>query len=210
MFGAGIINRNLYSISKTILNDQIYSFPLGIDQLDKNGTFNLNWRMTADPEIHNNELDLSFFFDIGPEMSHCMVPHDEHNYYFQDNFKNKYLQFVMSDRVPNCLLEAMERQDWFKYTIDSKFMIEHFGTHLVKINAGLFSRAYPMLAEKYGADQELDVEIEFRRPRVSFGTTTRDMIYRSTLKLSIKLKENLNYILFDEIDIYAEGDMSID
>jgi len=116
----------------------------------------------------------------------------------------------MSDRVPNCLLEAMERQDWFKYVIDTPFMVEHFGTHLVKINAGLFSRSYPMIAEKYGADQELDLEIEFRMPRVSFGTTTRDMIYTSTLKLGMKLKDNLNYILYDEIDIYAEGDMSID
>jgi len=83
MFGASIINRNLYSISKNVLNDQIHSFPLGIEQLDKNGTFNLNWRMTANPEIHNNELDLSLFFDIGPhEMSRCMMPHDQHNYYF--------------------------------------------------------------------------------------------------------------------------------
>ena len=66
--------------------------------------------MTADPLIHNHELDFSLFFDIGPEMNHCLVAPDQHDYYFQDNYKSKYLQMVLSDRVPNCLLEAMERQ----------------------------------------------------------------------------------------------------
>ena len=121
-------------------------------QLDKYGDFNINWRMTADPVIHNHELDLSLFFDIGPETSHCLVPHDQHDYYFQNNYKSKYVQFVVSDRVPNCLMEAMERQDWFKYEVDSEFMIEHFGTHLVPINAALFKNAYPMIAEQYGDD----------------------------------------------------------
>lgn len=125
---------------------------MAINQLGKNGTFNLNWRMTADPKIHNHELDFSIFFDIGPETSRCLVPHDDHNYYFQDNYKSKYIQFVMSDRVPNCVMEAMERQQWFKYEIDTKFMVEHFGTHLVPINAGLLKHAYPILQETYGAD----------------------------------------------------------
>lgn len=47
--------------------------------------------MTADPLIHNKELDFALFFDIGPEMDRCMQPHDTHDYYFQDNFKNKYV-----------------------------------------------------------------------------------------------------------------------
>jgi len=74
MFGAGIINKNLYAYTKSALNDQIYEFPLEINQLGKKGKFNLNWRMTDDPKIHNHELDFSIFFDIGPEQSRCLVP----------------------------------------------------------------------------------------------------------------------------------------
>ena len=116
----------------------------------------------------------------------------------------------MSDRVPNCLMEAMERQHWFKYEIDTQFMVEHFGTHRVPINAGLLKNAYPVLSEKYGEEQPLNLEVELRMPRVSFGTTESDMIFTTTLKIGVKLVGDLNYIIYDEIDIYMEGDMSID
>ena len=90
--------------------------------MDKNSTFNLNWRMTADPQIHDHALDLSLFFDIGPEQSHCLEADDLHDYYFQDKYNEKYLQFVLSDRVPNCMLAAMERLDWFEYMLTSDFV----------------------------------------------------------------------------------------
>lgn len=76
MFGASVINKNLYEVTKAKLNDQIYEFDYDIGQLGKSGKFNLNWRMTADPKIHNHELDFSLFFDIGPESRRCMVPAD--------------------------------------------------------------------------------------------------------------------------------------
>lgn len=152
MFGASMINKNLYPITKKALNNQIYEFPMKFEQLDKSGDFNLNWRLTADPYIHNHQLDFSFFFDIGPELNRCLVPADQHNYYFQDNYKNKYLQMIMSDRVPNCLMEAMERQDMLKFMINSEFMIKNFGTHKVPITAALFKKSYPRIAEVYGDD----------------------------------------------------------
>jgi hypothetical protein len=33
--------------------------------LDKNGTFNLNWRLVADPIINNRALELDVLFDVG-------------------------------------------------------------------------------------------------------------------------------------------------
>ena len=30
------------------------------------------------------------------------------------------------------------------------------------------------------------------------------------IKLGIKLKESLEYVIYDEFDVYAQGDMSID
>ena len=82
LFGAGIINKNLYNISKTELNYKLYHFPLEVPQLNKTGEFNINWRLTADPKIHNHELDFSFFFDIGPSGHHCLMMPDTHDYFF--------------------------------------------------------------------------------------------------------------------------------
>ena len=150
MFGAGLINNNLYEITKNYTNDQVHNFTLAYDQLGKEGNFNLNWRLTANPEIHDHELDFSFLFEIGPDGHRCLVPADQHNYYFQNNYKNKYMQFVLSDRVPNCFMEALERQDWFKYNIDTKWVVDHMSTSKVKINAALLKRSLPQIAQTYG------------------------------------------------------------
>lgn len=75
---------------------------------------------------------------------------------------------MISDRVINCFLEAMERQNWFHYTLSSKYMIAHFGSHTFKINARLLMGAYPVIAELYGADQELEIEFKLKSPRVKF------------------------------------------
>jgi len=120
---------------------------LSIPQLGKHGDFNVNWRLTADPKIHNHELDFSMFFDIGPDMNHCLVEPDQHDYLFEDNYKSKYVQFVVSDRVPNCLLEAMERHGWLRFKVDTEFMVHHFGTYKVPITASLFKNSYPRLAK---------------------------------------------------------------
>ena len=84
MFGKKFINDRLFQYSREWLSEQIFHFPLEIPQLEKSGNFNLNWRLTADPKIHEHLLDLSFFFDIGPDQSHCVEPIDQHDYYFQD------------------------------------------------------------------------------------------------------------------------------
>ena len=89
-------------------------------------------------------------------------------------------------------------------------MVKNFNTHKVPINARLLKFAYPMIANKYGEEQELVLEFEFKRPRVQFGMTDADMTGSVTMKLGIKLAGDLNYILFDEFDIYAEGDMAVE
>lgn len=57
-------------------------------------------------------IDFDFFFDIGPEYNHCLLKHDTHDYYFEEDDHHS-TQIIMSDRVPNCYLDALERQDWF-------------------------------------------------------------------------------------------------
>lgn len=132
--------------------------------------------MTGDPVVHNNVLDLDFYFDIGPELNHCLMKHDAFDYEFE-NFDSNYLQFVMSDRVPNCLLDAMERQDFFDYKVNSQWMYSNLGTGLFPITTGRFAEAYPNLQNKYGSEQELDFEFKLKRPRVQFGPTTGENVH---------------------------------
>lgn len=89
-------------------------------------------------------------------------------------------------------------------------MVKNFNTHKVPINARLLKFAYPMIAAKYGEERELVLEFEFKRPRIAFGTTDADMTGQVNLKLGVKLADDHNYILFDEFDIYVEGDMTVE
>lgn len=66
------------------------TFSMGIPQLNKTGEFNLDYRLTANPLIHNNVMDLDFFFDIGPKLNHCTMKHEEFNYKFE-HFDDNYL-----------------------------------------------------------------------------------------------------------------------
>lgn len=52
-------------------------------------------------------MDLNFYADIGSKMNHCVMAHEAIEYEFED-FNQNYMQFVISDRVPNCMLSAME------------------------------------------------------------------------------------------------------
>lgn len=82
LFGATFINRNLWSYVAEQTNHQMYHFNITIPQLEREANFNLNWRLTDNPKIHDHEIDFSFFFDIGPDLKHCMQPADTHDYYF--------------------------------------------------------------------------------------------------------------------------------
>ena len=208
-FGVKYINQRLFALSREYLNEQIFHFPLSIPQLDKSGDFNLNWRMTADPVVHSHLLDLAFFMDIGPDSSHCTEPQDTHDYYFQD-FGAQYIQFILSDRPINCMLAAMERHNWFHHTISSEFMASHFGSQRMKVNAGLFVMLYPSIAARYGAEQELEVQLNMKKPRVKFGMDDSDITLYTDIEIGLKLKGSMNYLIYDEIQFKMNGDFSID
>lgn len=87
-------------------------------QFDKVGKFNLDWRLTSDPVIHDHEMDLDFYFDIGSELNHCAMAHEDFEIPFEP-YNSDYLQIVLSDRVLNCLLDGMERQEMFEFKVNS-------------------------------------------------------------------------------------------
>jgi hypothetical protein len=50
---------------------------------------NINWRLTADPQIHHHLLDLSLLFDLGLGKNLCALPHQSTEYDFAD-FETRY------------------------------------------------------------------------------------------------------------------------
>lgn len=82
---------------------------------------NVNWRLTADPVVHNHLLDLSLLMDLGVGKNLCTLPHDSVEYDFAD-FETRYNQIILSDRVPNCYLDALERQGWFDFIFSTEVM----------------------------------------------------------------------------------------
>lgn len=64
-FGEKLYNKLLPDMWSRYTHEQKYAFNYNIPQLDKYGVFNIDYRLTADPVIHNNVMDLDFYFDIG-------------------------------------------------------------------------------------------------------------------------------------------------
>lgn len=137
-FGVRIFNRALPHTFARLTNDQKKVFNMSMPQFDKRGEFNVDWRMTGPPKIHNNVMDLDFFFDIGPLMNHCTMQQAPHEYEFE-HFDSRYMQLIITDRVPNCFLDAMQRQGWFDFKINSQWVMDHLGTLKFPITTKFFS-----------------------------------------------------------------------
>lgn len=83
-FGVQIINQMLPEFTRRLTNSQVHNFDLNWPQLNKTGSFNLDWAMLLPPLIHNSVIDFDFLFDIGAHQSKCSIVGDTHDYYFQD------------------------------------------------------------------------------------------------------------------------------
>lgn len=77
-------------------------------------------------------------------------------------------------------------------------MQQDLGTHLFPINAALVSEAYPEIAQVYGPDQELQIEVQITNPRFKFGPSSGDdMNFECTLSFGIKLLGSMNFLVYD-------------
>lgn len=107
----------------------------------------------------------------------------------------------------NCALEAIERQNLLHYTISSKYMVSHFGSHTFKINANMLSGAYPIISTLYGPTQELEVEIKIKKPTVRFGLPDDDVGFTMEFDMGIKLADDMNFLIYDELSFSFLGDL---
>ena len=144
-FGKHLFNYAIASDTQKFLNYQQKTFKFPFPEFHKDGIFNLNYALTSNPDIHDGVMDLSFFMDIGPNAQHCILALDQNNYVYQD-VGLQQAQFILTDRVVNCMLDAMYRQDYFHYTLSSEQMQQDLGTFLFPINAWLLTGAYPEIA----------------------------------------------------------------
>lgn len=89
----------------------------------------------------------------------------------------------------------------FHYSVSSRFMQAHFGTHTFKINAQLLSGAYPVLKDLYGPQQELQLEFKIKKPMVAFGIPDNDIGFQFEFDFGIKLAGDMNYLIYDELHL---------
>lgn len=209
LFGSGMINKQLPRWTDDYLQGQETRFPIEFPEYNKTANMQINWRLTEDPKISDGYIDFAMWFDIGPDATYCSLPQTTTEHGFVDD-PNRFFQFVVTDRLVNCYLEALERQGMFHYTISSKYMQEHFGTHTFKINAKLLSGAYPVISKLYGPNQELELEFKLKKPAIGFGIPENDIGFRFDFDFGIKLAGDMNFILYDELHLKWEGDIVFD
>ena len=53
------------------------------------------------------------------------------------------MQFILSDRVPNCMLQALEKQNWFKFVWSTQEIVQKFKSHAIKVNGEYVQSYFP-------------------------------------------------------------------
>ena len=106
-FGSTLYGMVLPNLVRYYTNDQFKTFSINMPSIGKKGDFNIDYRLTSNPEIDDGILDLDFFFDIGAGLQKCNLRQEDLENDFE-NFDSNYLQLILSDRLVNCLLDSME------------------------------------------------------------------------------------------------------
>lgn len=107
-------------------------------------------------------------------------------------------------------MDSMIDQNWGKITLSSEMMKRSFGTHLFPITSRSVANAFPQIADIYGLDQELDIEIDVWRASFTFGPDSgNNCRLRLGIKFGIKKHGDLNYIIYDEVEYTTEFDLEI-
>ena len=164
----------------------------------------------TDPFIHKNVIDFDMLFDVGAGSNSCKRPFTNQTLDWNHDFGSQYLQIIVNDRVVNCIIDSMIDQNWGKITLSSEMMKRSFGTHLFPITARSVANAFPQIADIYGLDQELDIEIDVWRASFTFGPDSgNNCRLRLGIKFGIKKHGDLNYIIYDEVEYTTEFDLEI-
>lgn len=88
--------------------------------------------------------------------------------------------------------------------------IQDFGTHYKQVNADWISGILPIVSEKYGADQQLEIELTMVSPRIAFGTSDGNNIeITAEIDIAIKKAGEYNNIFYDNMSFKAAMDTEV-
>mmetsp|Transcript_19580 Transcript_19580/g.14035 ORF Transcript_19580/g.14035 Transcript_19580/m.14035 type:complete len:131 (+) Transcript_19580:1069-1461(+) len=88
--------------------------------------------------------------------------------------------------------------------------IQDFGTHYKQVNADWISGILPIVSEKFGADQQLEIELTMVSPRIAFGTAAGNNVeLTAEIDIAIKKAGEYNNIFYDNINFKAAMDTEI-
>jgi hypothetical protein len=119
LLGPSMLNMHMEHLTELYIGNQITEFPIHVPELNKTANLQVNWRLTSDPVISAmGQMDVAFWADIGPAGQYCTIPQINTVYNFMDT-ADDYFQFVITDRLVNCFMQALERQNFFHYTLSS-------------------------------------------------------------------------------------------
>jgi len=63
---------------------------MSLPQFQKEGKFNLDYRLTSTPLIKDGTVDFDLFFDLGAEGNRCSMMYDKIEVDFE-NYSDKYI-----------------------------------------------------------------------------------------------------------------------
>ena len=104
----------------------------------------------------------------------------------------------------------MKVQDLLHHTFNTESMMKHFGTGAFHITSQYVYNEYPQIGQEYGMDQELDLEIKIRSPRIRFAPESGNNIhFQFDVLYGIKKHDDMNYLVYDEMRFTTEFDLEI-
>jgi len=151
-----------------------WRYPMNIDLLGHQGVFDLDMRMTKNPIIADDYVDLFFYGQITPQgVDDSQVPQPR-AYEFSDRMD--VVQVILTDRVLNTLSQSLYQGGFLKISTDDPYFQELSGFAPGEITTETFSFILPELQDKYGK-KKLKVTFELQQPFVEVERAMEDNLY---------------------------------
>lgn len=188
LIGKPLINTFLSPLITTQLTYSGYYLPISIDKLDKKSTLLLDYRFTADPHVTDKTLDL---FILG-ELNKCKLPDGK---YYDLEPREDLIQLILSDRVVNCALAALEESMFLTFTMNTRNMKKYLEQKLI-VNTNLVSYFFPQFKTIYGNNVPVDIVISFKNTEVIMGQGSSNITLSTTLQTGFIIPSQGNDVKF--------------
>lgn len=149
IFGYPTISSFSQPTLEAVLSNYQYAFTLNSTLLEKKANFTLDYRLTDDPLLTNEFLELYFFGELNHNEEKCTLPNNP-KHEFKSN--NDFLQVIITERMVNCFFQAMENSPFTEFVISSENMQKWFNTSSIQINARTINQFIPQFTSNLKND----------------------------------------------------------